>query len=63
MLVGITVLGIEDTWVWMAYVLCLAATALCVIYALVMRNRQEREAATPADQTWAAHERQVEEEV
>jgi hypothetical protein len=33
-------LGIPDPWIWMAYLLCLAATALCVIHALV-RGRQQ----------------------
>ena len=32
-------LGIDDPFVWLAYVLCLASTALCVICGRVTRNR------------------------
>lgn len=29
------VLGIPDPWIWMAYLLCLGATALCVVHAFL----------------------------
>lgn len=32
---ALSVLGIPDPWIWMAYLLCLAATALCVVYAAI----------------------------
>jgi len=32
-------LGIKDNFVLAAYLLCLGATALCVIYGIVNRNR------------------------
>ena len=56
-----TVLGIPDPWIWMAYLLCLAATVLCVISAFV-RGRQADEPPSPVDATWAEREKQVEEE-
>lgn len=55
------VLGIPDPWIWMAYLLCLGATVLCVVHAYVKGRNSEVE-ATPADAVWAAHEKQVEEE-
>jgi len=55
------VLGIPDPGIWMAYLLCLAATALCVVYAFVKGRKAEVD-ATPADAAWAAREKQVEEE-
>ncbi len=36
------VIGIPDPWIWMAYLLCLAATVLCVVYAAI-RGKQEAE--------------------
>lgn len=32
-------LGIEDTYVWLAYLLCIASTLLCVIYGVISWNR------------------------
>ena len=55
------VLGIPDPWIWMAYLLCLAATALCVVYGFVKGRNGEAD-ATPADRVWAAREKEVEEE-
>jgi heme exporter protein D len=55
-------LGIEDKYVWLAYVLCIASALLCVGYSLVMRNRgQER--VEQQDITWAAEEKKVEKEL
>lgn len=34
-------LGFGDVWVAMVYVLCLASTALCVVYALLRWNAEE----------------------
>jgi hypothetical protein len=45
----------------MAYLLCLAATALCVVYGFVKGRSGEAE-STPADAVWAVHEKEVEEE-
>lgn len=55
-------LGIEDVWVWLAYVLCIASALLCVIYGLITWNRGE-EAVEPEDVEWAAHEKKVEDEL
>jgi heme exporter protein D len=55
-------LGIEDKYVWLAYLLCIASSLLCVIYSLVMRNRGE-ERVGQEDIQWAAGEKKVEQEL
>ncbi len=56
-----SVLGIPDPWIWLAYLLCLAATALCVIYAALHPHKPEFE-PTPQDVAWVAHDKEVDEE-
>ena len=58
---GTGVLGIPDPGIWMAYLLCLAATALCVVHAFVKGRKADVE-PTPADAAWVAGEKKVEEE-
>jgi hypothetical protein len=41
------VLGIPDPGIWLAYLLCLAATALCVIYGLVRGRKADVEPPRP----------------
>ena len=55
-------LGIEDKWVSMAYLLCLASTLLCVLYGLATWNRGDVE-PREEDVKWAAEEKKVEEEI
>jgi len=54
--------GIEDTYVWLVYLLCIASTVLCVIYGLITWNRGD-EAVEQEDIQWAAEEEKVEEEI
>jgi hypothetical protein len=56
------VLGIPDPWIWMAYLLCLAATLLCVVHSILAGRKADEAGPTPADATWAKTEKQVEEE-
>jgi hypothetical protein len=56
------VLGIEDKFVALAYVLCVAASVLCIVYGL-MRWNKEDEPTVEADQRWVEHEREESEEV
>jgi hypothetical protein len=58
---AVGVLGIPDPGIWLAYLLCLAATALCVVYAFA-RGRKADAEPTPSDAAWAAHEKEVDEE-
>jgi len=55
-------LGIEDKWVALAYILCIASTILCVIYGLINWNRGETESGEE-DVRWAQEEKKVEEEL
>lgn len=54
-------LGIPDPWIWLAYLLCLASTALCVIHAF-LRGRKNEAEPTPADAAWVKHEQEAAEE-
>ena len=55
-------LGIEDKYVAMAYILCVASALLCIIYGVINWNRGEVE---PKDEDihWAVEEKKVEEEL
>jgi hypothetical protein len=55
-------LGIEDKFVWSAYLLCVLSTVLCVVYGAVNWNRGE-EPVKGEDVQWAAGEQKVEEEL
>lgn len=46
----------------MAYLLCLAATLLCVVHSILAGRKAAEPEPTPADATWAKHEKQAEEE-
>lgn len=50
-------LGIDDPYVSLAYILCLASTALCVIYGLINWNRGE-EKVGQQDITWVAEDKE-----
>lgn len=54
-------LGIEDKYVSMAYLLCIVSALLCVVYGLINWNRGESE-ANATDIKWAQEEKKVEEE-
>ncbi len=40
-------LGIPDPWIWMAYIMCFASTALCVIYGILNWNAGDEEESEP----------------
>ena len=40
-------LGIPDPWIWMAYIMCFASTALCVIYGVLNWNASDEEESEP----------------
>ncbi len=48
-------LGIDDFWVWSAYLLSLLSTLLCIAYGAVMWNRGDE---VPSNETaqWAEEE-------
>ena len=49
-------LGIQDIWVWLAYILSILSTVLCVIYGLINWNKGE-EPVKPEDVNWAKEEK------
>lgn len=49
-------LGIQDVWVWLAYILSILSTVLCVIYGLINWNKGE-EPVKPEDVNWAKEEK------
>ena len=55
-------LGIDDTYVLAAYLLCIFSTVLCAVYGILMRNRGE-DAPQREDAHWVAEEKKLEEEV
>ncbi len=55
-------LGIDDPLIWLAYALCLLATALSVGYGLLRRN-SAADRITPEDRAWAKAEKKVEHEI
>ena len=54
--------GIEDKYVSLVYLLCIASSLLCVVYGLVNWNRGQ-EQAQKEDIRWAQEEKQVEEDL
>ena len=55
--------GIDDPLVASAYLLCLASTLLCVLYAWRNWNRGDDDEFKEEDQRWAKEEERVEENV
>ena len=55
-------LGIDDKWVALAYLLCIGSTLLCVVYGWLNWNRGEEE-VKPEDVRWAAEEDKAEEKL
>lgn len=55
-------LGIEDPLIWLAYLACLGAAVLSVVYGLARRNRASDE-VNAEDRRWAREEKKVEDEL
>lgn len=53
-------LGIDDSYVLLGYLLCIGAVLLCVIYGLLNWNRGAEDTDID-DIRWAAEEKEVEE--
>lgn len=53
--------GIEDFWIWSAYLLSLLSTVACAVYGVVFWNK-DGEGTTPTeDAAWEREEQRVEE--
>jgi len=55
-------LGIEDKWVALAYILCVLSALLCIVYGAINWNKGVSELG-PEDIEWAQEEKKVEEEL
>jgi hypothetical protein len=55
-------LGIEDVWVWLAYLLCIVSTILCIVYGIICWNKGDEPVAAD-DIKWVAEEKKVEDEL
>jgi hypothetical protein len=55
-------LGIEDKWVFLAYVLSILSALFCVIYGAMNWNRGD-DAVDASDVRWAAHEQKDQQEM
>ena len=55
-------LGIEDKWVAMAFLLCIASSLLCLVYGWINWNRGSEE-IQQEDIRWAAEEDKVEDKL
>ena len=57
------ILGIEDKYVALAYLLCIGSTLLCVLYGLIAWNRGKEAEVKKEDMEWADAEKKIEEEL
>jgi len=55
-------LGIEDGYIVLAYLLCIASTLLCIVYGVIMWNRGGDDVSAE-DVEWAREEKKVEEKL
>lgn len=55
-------LGLQDKWVSLAYILCVISTILCVIYGIFAWNKGDVE-VKPEDKKWANEEDKVEDKL
>jgi hypothetical protein len=55
-------LGIEDKYVALAYILCIVSTLLCVVYGIVMWNKGDDDVKSE-DVKWAPEEKKVEDKL
>jgi hypothetical protein len=60
---GVTVLGIDDPWIWGVYLLSILSTLLCVAYGLINWNKgaEVEEAEISEEESWELKEEQMEE--
>ena len=55
-------LGIEDFWVFLAYLLSILSAILCMVYGMLTWNKGD-EPVMPEDLTWAQEEQREEAEI
>ncbi|MCK5129546.1 MAG: hypothetical protein KAQ68_06830 [Clostridiales bacterium] len=54
-------LGIPDAGIWLAYLLCIASTILCVVYGIINWNKGEdtNEVSVQKDIEWENKEKEI----
>ena len=55
-------LGIEDKWVALAYLLCILSTILCAVYGIINWNKGDEDIKSE-DIKWVSEEKKVEDEL
>jgi len=56
--------GINDPWIWGAYILCILSTILCIVYGILNWNKGEEkeEKQIQEEIEWHDKEKEMEEE-
>ena len=62
-LAGVSVLGIDDPWIWGVYLLCIFSALLCIIYGAFNWNRggEQEVADIKEEAAWEAKEEEMQE--
>jgi len=57
------VLGIDDPWIWGAYIGCILVTLLCVVYGILNWNKggEDEEEQIKEEEKWHEKEKEMEE--
>lgn len=57
-------LGIDDFWIYIAYLLTVVVVIICVIYGIVNWNKGDKESAEElaSDLAWLEHETEINDE-
>ncbi len=60
---GVSVLGIDDPWIWGVYLLCIFSALLCVIYGAFNWNRggESESAEIKEEAAWEEKEEEMQE--
>ncbi len=59
----LSMLGIDDPWVWGVYLLCIFSTLLCVIYGIINWNRggEQESQQIEEEAAWETGEEEMQE--
>ena len=55
--------GIDDVWIWLAYLLTLLSTFLCIVYGVLNWNKDGDDRPTEDEAKWAAEEDKIGDEL
>ena len=60
---GDAMLGIEDPWVFTAYVLCIVSALFCLVWGILKWNQDDPDEPEEEVRKWAEEEDRVEQEL